>query len=67
MEKLKDCTKLIQTYKAYTESTKLTGCCPNPPGIKTLDTKKFKSAIIGENIRFNVTHLEYGQLVLKLS
>jgi len=27
----------------------LTGCCPNPPVIKKLDTKKLKSAIMGEN------------------
>jgi hypothetical protein len=26
-----------------------TGCCPNPPVIKKVDTKKLKSAIMGEN------------------
>jgi len=33
-----------------------TGCCPNPPVIKKLSTKKLKSAIMGENPKEDRTH-----------
>jgi hypothetical protein len=34
----------------------LTGCCPNPLVIKKLDTKKLRSAIMGENLKEDKNH-----------